>query len=156
MPTWETWLEELPKDRRASTLIIVVLVAGIIGTGCQLIGTLITTHKTHNTFTTSHVEKKLLAIADLHLFGAYNASLADLPSTQLQLTLVGTVVMMDDPNASRALIMSPGAATKVYRIGDIVSGNTALTRIENHYVVLNDAGTLQKLALPIKLLPTME
>lgn|SRR3990167_6406926 len=89
-------------------------------------------------------------LADLHLLGVYTASLDTLPDTTLQLTLEGTAVDLNHPNASRAVIDAPGHAAKIYQIGNALPGNATMTRIDKYYVVVNDNGTLEKLPLPIE------
>lgn len=95
-------------------------------------------------------------IADLHLMGVYDIATADIPVTQLQLTLQGTVVFVDDPAQSRALILSPGQPAKVYKIGDFVPGNAKVEKIDYHSVVLEDGGQLQKLRMPLDVLPHIQ
>jgi general secretion pathway protein C len=56
------------------------------------------------------------------------------------------------PKQSRALIAAPNMPAKVYQVGDTLPGNATIERIAKEYVVINDNGTLEKLALPIKTL----
>lgn len=95
-------------------------------------------------------------VAALHLMGIYDAKTADIPATQLQLTLQGTVVSVDDPARSHALIQSPGQPTKVYQVGDFVPGNAKIEKIEKDFVILDDNGQLQKLRMPVPVLPNIK
>ena len=95
-------------------------------------------------------------IANLHLMGIYDTKTATLPTTQLQLTLQGTVVNTSDSTQSRALIASPDQPTKVYQIGDVVPGDAKIEKIDMHFVILDNNGQLQKLRLPSQVLPNIE
>jgi type II secretory pathway component PulC len=87
-------------------------------------------------------------VSNLHLFGMVEA--------QLHLTLQGTVVDVYDASKSHALIMSPGEPTKIYTVGEFVPGNAKVTKIESYGVILDNAGQLQRLNLPLKTLPTIK
>lgn len=91
-------------------------------------------------------------LANLHLFGTYSVVVANLPESTLQLTLQGTIVFLDNPNNSRAIVVSPGNPPQSYKTGDILPGNAKVSRIEKDYIVINDNGALQKVPLPIKTL----
>lgn len=86
-------------------------------------------------------------IADWHLFGLALSN-TDLPETRLALVLQGTVVSPTSPNTSTALIAERGQPAKVYHIGDAIDG-AVIKNIVEHAVVLEQAGTLTTLHLPI-------
>lgn len=94
-------------------------------------------------------------IANLHLFGIQE-QVAAIPISQLHLTLQGTVVDAFDESKSHALIMSPGEPTKVYTVGEYVPGNAKVAKIESYAVILDNAGQLQRLNLPLKTLPSIK
>jgi general secretion pathway protein C len=148
MAQWQTQLDLIRHDHRTPFFITALLGIGIALIGWQLTQTLITPTHTANHPTTA-LEKPLQSTADLHLFGVYATNLSALPATTLQFTLEGTVVFLDTPTQSRALIAAQNAPAKVYKIGDTLPGNATITRITKDYVVLNDNGTLEKLTLPI-------
>lgn len=156
MTQWQTQLDQIRRDHR-TPLAIAGLFAILL---LWAMNNLIDTFKTHHTAITAAksivTPMHLQPLAKLHLFGVYAANLDDLPTTQLQLTLEGTIVIPDMPAQSRALIASPSAPAEVYQVGNSVPGNASVTRIAKHYVVLDYNGTLEKLALPIQTLTTGE
>ena len=83
-----------------------------------------------------------------HLFGKYDGKLVNLPSTQLPLTLEGTIV---SPNkqASYALVASTDTPSKVYKVGEILPGGATLYQIQNKQIILKYNNQLQSLRLPI-------
>lgn len=89
-----------------------------------------------------------LAIADQHLFGAYNEDFDVLPRTSLPLNLQGIALSLTDPNASRALIAAADQVTHVYKVGDLVAGVT-IQQIFRDRVILRDHGRLESLSLPV-------
>ena len=89
-------------------------------------------------------------IAQYHLFGKYDDNLANLPQTQLQLTLEGTVFSPNQQHTGYALISSPSTPTKVYHIGDNVPGGATIYKVENNQVILKYNNQLQSLRLPIE------
>lgn len=135
-----------PRTPRALTAIIALLfILALWNT--------ITDFISHHTkiIAAQHAEKitPLTHVADLHIFGIYINQTQNLPATQLQLTLDGTVVVLGAPNESLALITGPGEPTKVYHVGNALPGNATITSIAKHEVIINDNGQLQKLLLPI-------
>ena len=149
MNHWQTQLNQLRQDHRVPIALTVLFVIFALITVTHTAITL-TTHHTKIMATRTQPVTPLQNIADLHLFGIYSANLDNLPATQLQLTLAGTVVSLESPQQSYALITAPNQPTKVYRTGDTVSGNATVSRIAKHYVVLDDNGSLEKLTLPIE------
>ena len=98
----------------------------------------------------------VMNIAQFHLFGIYDASLDNLPETQLQLTLQGTIVNLLQPDLSHAIISSPGQSSKVYHPGDPLPGGATLKRVLKDEVILENNGNLQTLKLPIPMLTPAE
>lgn len=90
----------------------------------------------------------LAQISQWHMFGEYNDSLANLPETQLQLTLEGVLLSLDKNTPSYAIISSPNKPAKVYKVGDTIPGNAKLQKILKTEVVINYQGILQSLKLP--------
>jgi len=86
-------------------------------------------------------------IATLHLFGIYQADLALLPKTQLDLTLTG-VVYSRRIRQSRALIAVPGQPPRWYRVAAALPGGARIEKITPAAVILKNNGVLQQ--LPIK------
>jgi len=150
MAGWQNYIEQYRADQRIPIIIAIVCIASL----CIAIWKFAHDFSNHFVTTTNASIKPIQTlpeIANLHLFGIYRIqNIADLPSTQLQLSLVGTVIMINAPKQSRALIASPGGQTKVYAVGAIVPGNATVARVEQRYVVLNNNGELQKLSLPIE------
>ena len=147
---WQTQLNQLRQDHRVPMVLTAFFALLLLITLGNTLITLTSHHAAVTTTTKTQPINPLENIADLHLFGIYSANLDNLPATQLQLTLEGTVVSLEAPTQSYALIASPNQPTKVYRIGNTLPGNATVTRIEKHDVILNDNGTLAKLALPIE------
>lgn len=155
MPTWQNYIEKYRTDHRVPMVVAIFFAAGLLIALWQFIHDF-----SHHVIKSANIVMRptpsLPNIADLHLFGIYNESTTDLPITQLQLSLVGTIVMMHAPNESRALIAAPSGPTKVYQVGSTVPGNATVSHIEKNYVVLNSNGGLQKLMLPIEKLSPEE
>lgn len=97
---------------------------------------------------TIHIER-LSNIANFHLFGIYDASLQNLPETQLQLTLEGTLVNSTANNLSYAIIAAPGQMAKIYKITQIVPGGAVIRRILKDRIILENHGSLGVLRLPV-------
>ncbi len=103
----------------------------------------------------SNTSRAMVASPDIsqwHLFGRFDASLANLPATHLQLTLEGTIWDPGSQQLSRALISAPGVITKSYKIGQLLPGGASLRRILNDNVVLDNNGSYESLRLPVPLL----
>ena len=149
MTQWRTQLEQLHKDHRVPVMLTVLFAMLLLLAIWDCFHTITQHHRTMTAQKITASPEHLQNLADLHLFGVYASNLDNLPNTQLQFTLEGTIVSSDFPKQSRALIAMPNTPAKVYQIGDVVSGNATITRIAKHYVVLDDNGTLEKLALPI-------
>ena len=152
MTQWQMQLEQYRRDHRTPLVITALLGVLLLLAVWQFAQTFISAPVT-TTSMTQAVPEKLQNLADLHLFGVFAAT-DNLPVTQLPFTLEGTVVFIDAPNQSRALISSSSEPAKVYQVGDTLPGNATITRIAKDYVVLNDNGTLEKLALPINFVPS--
>ena len=146
---WQTQLNQLRQDHRVPMVLTVIFAVLLLITVGNTLITL-SMHHAKAALTQTQPIEPLANIADLHLFGVYSANLDNLPTSQLQLTLEGTVVSLEAPAQSYALITAPSQPTKVYKVGDTLPGNATVTRIAKHYVVLDDNGTLEKLALPIE------
>lgn len=142
-------LDQLRRDPRVPLILAAIIAVIFIFTLWGMISQFLTHQAKHVAITQAAPTHRLVNISDLHLFGVYINNLQDLPTTQLQLTLSGTVVSVNSPDESHALIASPGQPTKVYQVGDTLPGNATITRVARHYVVINENGTLQKLALPV-------
>lgn len=156
MTQWQTQLDQLRRDHRVPIALAALFALLLLWAVSDFINTF-TAHNLNMTTTKTIIAPEHLQnLADLHLFGIYASNLDALPTTQLQLTLEGTIVILDTPAQSRALIASPNAPAKVYRTGDTLPGNTTITRIAKEYVVLNDNGALEKLALPIQTVTNSE
>lgn len=147
--TWQTQLNQLRQDHRVPMVLTAFFAILLLMTVGNTIITL-TAHHAKAALTKTQPIEPLANIADLHLFGVYSANLDNVPTTQLQLTLEGTVVSIEAPAQSYAMITAPNQSAKVYKVGDTLPGNATVTRIAKHYVVLDDNGTLEKLALPIE------
>lgn len=152
MMQWQSKLDQLRRDERLPIGLSILFGLLIL----YVITTFVQTLMTHQHVTTEKVASietaKLNNISALHLFGLYDTSLTNIPTAQLQLTLEGTVVFLDNPAQSRAVISQPNGPAKVYKVGDTLPGNATITHISKHEVVVNDNGTLAKLVLPIHLL----
>lgn len=143
-------LDRLRRDPRVPLIFAAIIALIFIFTLWGMINNFRAHYVKHIAMTQVTPIHSLVNIRALHLFGVYIHNLADLPATQLQLTLTGTVVSLDSPGQSRALIASPGQPTKVYQVGDMLPGNATITRVAKHHVVINDNGTLEKLSLPVE------
>ncbi len=95
------------------------------------------------------------SIANAHLFGAFTADPSSqdpssAPLSSANLVLAGTIATQDPKHG--VAIISDGGPSKVYSVGDNVSG-AALFSVYLDHVVLNRAGTLETLVLPRQLPP---
>ena len=98
----------------------------------------------------------IYSVANVALFGNYLATASDLPTTTLPLALQGTVVALDNPAQSLALISANNGKTKPYKIGSVLSGNATIMQIEKNNVVINHNGALEKIPLPVQLVALNE
>ncbi|OGT40548.1 MAG: hypothetical protein A3F12_07420 [Gammaproteobacteria bacterium RIFCSPHIGHO2_12_FULL_38_14] len=153
MQIWQNLIETYRHDKRVPIGIAIFCALGLLMAAGQLIADF-SNHFTASKVIATQPVQSLPVIANLHLFGSYNQLTTDLPITQLQLSLVGTVVMIDAPDQSRALIAAAGGPVKIYQTGAALPGNAIISKIEQNYIVLNQNGTLEKLLLPIKMLTT--
>jgi len=87
-------------------------------------------------------------VSQYHIFGVYNDNLANLPETQLQLTLEGVMFSLNK-GQSFAIMSSPDAPAKVYKIGDTLPGDATLEKVFKDEVIINYQGVMQSLKLPI-------
>jgi len=92
--------------------------------------------------------KPIVNIAELHLFGRYDVGLSDLPETNLQLKLQGTLVNQQNKNFSIAIISSAKKPAKVYKIGQSIPGDAIIKEILKDEVIIDNNGTLESLRLP--------
>lgn len=146
-------LDHLRQDHRIPMLLGLVFILLLLIAISNSIMTFTADHtKAKQTLVQQTPNKPLPNIANLHLFGIYSTNLSNLPLTQLQLTLAGTVVSLSRPSESYALITSPGQPTKVYKTKAALPSGATIRRIEKNYIVLDDNGALEKLTLPIKTL----
>ena len=98
--------------------------------------------------TTSRLEP-ISNLSQWHIFGAYNNNLANLPETQLQLTLQGVMLSLSNQSTSYAIIASPSHPAKAYKVGDTLPGDAILKKILKHEIVISYQGVLQSLKLPV-------
>lgn len=154
MTQWQTQWDAFRKDHRTPLWLAGLFLLLLLWEMWSLITVFITTHQRTVVAKTQPTPVSLYPLENLHLFGVYAANLDSLPTTQLQLMLEGTIVVLNAPNLSRALIATPGAPATVYQTGDTLPGNATITRIAKHYVVINHNGALEKCALPIPTLST--
>ena len=94
-------------------------------------------------------------IANAHLFGEASAAaptpppqdLEDVPETQLNLLLKGTIAASSDQE-SMAIIAEGSGDEKVYEIGDAIPGGASIHAIRLDRIILERAGRLEELRLP--------
>lgn len=98
--------------------------------------------------TTSRLEP-ISQLSQWHVFGEYNDSLANLPETQLQLTLQGVMLAVDSQSQSYAIISSPSQPAKAYKVGDTIPGDATLKKILKDEIVISYQGVMQSLKLPV-------
>ena len=98
--------------------------------------------------TTSHLEP-VSQLSQWHVFGAYNDSLANLPETQLQLTLQGVMLSINKQSQSYAIISSPSQPAKAYKVGDTIPGDATLKKVLKNEIVISYQGVMQSLKLPV-------
>lgn len=149
MAQWQTQFELYRRDHRVPIILAACLTLILLLLITQFIKNFRTDHLAITATKTLAIVEPPLNLAHFHLFGIYDTSLKQLPNTPLQLILEGTVVFANDPTQSRALISSPNQPAKVYQINDTVPGNAKITRIEKDFIVVDDNGSSEKLALPI-------
>lgn len=150
MPPWQAQIEQLRKDPRVPMAITVLLCLLLVISVFQLAFTLKGHHALISAAKAAQPTQPLYSLATLHMLGVYPASLAELPTTQLPFVLEGTIVVLDAPMQSHALISYSSQPTKLYQTGDTLPANVTITRIARHYVVIDDHGTLEKIPLPIQ------
>ena len=154
-PDWNQLIAHIRKHQYTPLAVTIIFSIAILSTTWSLIDSF-RTAPTQPAPQPVKIQPPLASISKLHLMGIYDAKTADIPTTQLQLTLQGTVIITSDPTQSRALIDSPGQPTKVYKVGDLVPGDAKIEKIGQHFVILNDNGELQKLSLPLHVLPNIK
>jgi general secretion pathway protein C len=96
----------------------------------------------------SHIEP-IAQIGQLHVFGIYNDDLQNLPETQLQLTLQGVMLSVQDQTQSYAIISSPSVPAKAYKVGSTIPGDATLKKVMKDEIVISYQGVLQSLKLPV-------
>lgn len=91
------------------------------------------------------------AIADAHLFGtataAPDADVSNLPKTQANLVLAGTIAL-SDPEAGFAIVGENAANAKFYKAGAMINGGVKLHSVYTDRVILDRSGSLETLSLP--------
>lgn len=106
---------------------------------------------TTNTNNQTAEEARLLAqLPGWHLFGQTPLSVttvANIPLSSLNIVLNG-IFYQSNSKASQALMTDANGNTKLYSIGDIVSGGAKLYDILPDNVVIERDGQLEKLVLP--------
>ena len=145
---FEPYLDFFRKDPRAPLLITVMLALFLILTIEQMITTF-TAATSSALISARNTPSSLPNIGSTHLFGNYNQSMANLPQTQLQLSLQGIELAMTPGDSSYVLIGTPNQATKVYQAGDSVPGGAVIHTIFRDRVILDDNGRLESLNLPV-------
>lgn len=147
----DTAREALRRDPRIPLVIAALFIVLIIFNFIHMLKTLTLTQETRLTqLNAQHALRKIPDIAQAHLFGHYNQSLADLPPTRLQLTLQGIVLGISPGEESRVLIAAPHTPAKMYTVGEVVPGGAAIHHIfRDRVILLNDNGHLEELKLPI-------
>ena len=156
MPNWQAKLDVLQQDPRTPIVLTLLFAVLLLWAALDFLAVFFQTSPKIPSTATTTTSQPTENLADFHPFGVYSAALTNLPTTQLQLTLEGTIVMLGTPDDSEALISSPNEPTKVYRIGDTLPGNATIMHIHKHYVVLNENGMMQKLPLPIETIMASE
>lgn len=91
------------------------------------------------------------SIADGHLFGiataASDADVSNLPKTQANLVLAGTIAFTD-PETGYAIVGENAAAAKFYKVGAVINGGVKLHSVYTDHVIIDRAGALETLSLP--------
>lgn len=93
------------------------------------------------------------SIVDAHLFGVPQSAAerdpAAAPETQMNLVL-SAVFASNDPAKGWAIIGESGATAKVIAVGEVVRQGTTLHAVYPDRVILDRAGQLEALALPVQ------
>lgn len=148
--------EALRKDWRIPLCITVILIALIIISVVRMGSILISSQQTRIAQLNTHrISRVIPNIAQTHLFGRYSETLADLPQTQLQLTLQGIELAISTTQISRALIAAPNTPVKIYKVGDAVPGGAVIRHIFRDRIILDDNGRLEDLNLPVPKVSSM-
>ncbi len=96
----------------------------------------------------------IAAITNTHLFGVAptptGTGNANAPQTSMPLVLTG-VIAANDPRQGLAILGPSVAATKVYQVGDNISGGARLHAVYPDHVLLDRDGVIEALALPRQL-----
>ncbi len=95
-------------------------------------------------------------LAQYHIFGNFASSLQNLPETTLQLTLQGTEMNVSSPQNSWAVIASPNGDAKIYTVGDRVPGGATIKAIQRDRIIMDNAGRLESLLLPVPKLKDLQ
>jgi len=80
-----------------------------------------------------------------HLFGSTNERSLQLPTTHLQLRLVG-IAKAPESRFSKTIISMDGKSGKVYGVGDTLAVGVQVYAIHSHEVILQRGGSLEKLS----------
>ncbi len=154
-PDWNQIIALVRKHQYTPLVVTIIFSIAVLISTWSLISNFLTV-PTQPVVRPVKIHAPLASISKLHLMGIYDEKTADIPATQLQLTLQGTVIDVNDSTQSRALIYSPGQPTKVYKVGDLVPGNAKIEKINRQFIILNDNGELQKLSLPLQILQNIK
>jgi len=95
-------------------------------------------------------------ISQWHLFGNVDVKMAapesaDLPETNLKLTLRG-VIASSEPSEARAIVADPSGKENFYKIGDKLPGNAELKEVHGDRIVIQRGVRYETLKLPKELL----
>jgi len=95
---------------------------------------------------------RLQQLPGWHLFGEVTQQLApsrpaDLPETNLKLTLRGLIASPDQHEA-RAIVADPSGKENFYKVGDKLPGNAELKEIHADRIVIQRGGRYETLKLP--------
>ena len=100
-----------------------------------------------------HLGTNVALITNAHLFGSPPVAApvvqdaGNAPQSTSPLQLSG-VLAHDDPKTGLAIIGQPGQPTRVYRVGETVTGGVILAEVLSDRAVINRAGNLESLFLP--------
>lgn len=143
------YFQLLSKDARLPIIIMAIFALLIIYSLWQMLAAFKINDHEINAVNTKITVPMVADISQQHLFGQFDENLADLPTTQLQLTLQGIAMGLVDSEGSRALISTPSQPAKVYKIGERVPGGATIRQILRDRVILDDNGRFESLNLPV-------
>ena len=144
------------KDKRIPLGLMTCFIILFVWSAINLVNLLTLPSSSPATKTEPNVSSIAIPVSSWHLFGKYDASLANLPQTQLPLTLEGTITTPGQPNQATALIQSNKQTTQLYRVGQTLPGGATITRITTSRVIINNGHHIEELVIPIKTLPGIQ